>query len=80
MRPENQAFDKTDALAAIGLDPTVGTRRKLRELTRRAYDDVVKLLKPFAAVIFLFVIPQIVGLTGCKNQDPGRPHPRNDQR
>ena len=46
-----------------------GLQARLLELTRQAYDDVVKPLEMFVVVIFLFAAPQIVGITsGCKDQ------------
>ena len=68
-KARHRIFEATDALAAIGLDPGSDTRARLLELTRQAYDEVVKPLELFVVVIFLFTIPQIIGLTpGCKDQ------------
>lgn len=66
---QNRAFDETDAMAAFGLDPTAGTRAKLLELRKQAHGDVVKPREPYVIVIFLFAIPQIVGVTErCDDQ------------
>ena len=65
----NRAFDETDMMAAVGLDPIVGIRAQLLGLTKQAYDDVVKPLERYVVVIFLFAVPQVVGLTeACVEQ------------
>ena len=65
----DQTFAETDMIAAVGLDPTVGIRAQLLELTKQAYDDVVEPLERFVVVIFLFAIPQVVGVTeACAEQ------------
>ena len=61
----NRDFDETDVMAVVGLDSTVGIRAQLLGLTKQAYDDVVEPLERYVVVIFLFVIPQAVGLTGA---------------
>lgn len=61
------ASEMTDALARIGFDPASDTRGKLLELKRRGYQEVVQPLEAFIIVIFLFAMPQIVGVTeSCK--------------
>ena len=65
----NRAFDETDMMAAVGLDPNVGVRAQLLGLTKQAYADVVKPLERYVVVIFLFAVPQGVGLTeACVEQ------------
>ena len=68
-KARHRAFEQTDALAAIGLDPSSDTGAKLLELIKLAYDEVVQPLELFVVVIFLFTVPQIIGVTpGCKGQ------------
>ena len=65
----NRAFDETDMMAAVGLDPNVGIRAQLLGLTKQAYADVVEPLERYVVVIFLFAVPQGVGLTeACVEQ------------
>ena len=66
---QNTAFEASDPLALIGLDPGSDTRAKLLQLRRGGYDEVVKPLEPYVIIIFLFAIPQIVALSrACADQ------------
>ena len=58
-----QALDATSGLVRAGLDPSVRSRLVLLEVRKQAYAEVVRPLEPYISVIFLFSIPQIVGVT-----------------
>jgi len=66
---QNTAFEASDLLAVIGLDPSSDTRARLLQLRRRGYEEVVKPLEPYVIIIFLFAMPQIVAvLRACVDQ------------
>ena len=65
----NEVRDAMSGLVIAGLDPTVRSRRVLLELRKQAYTEVVRPLEPYIVVIFMFAIPQTVGVTQtCQRQ------------
>ena len=68
-RARHRAFVSTDVLAMIGLERGPETRSRLLQLRREAYTEVVERLEPYIVVIFVFAIPQAIGVSAwCWHQ------------